>query len=335
MPYNKVEDIPGIDSSSVDIKKTDALMAESVQATRFALKHRYNFKKKVADESALIYFLSSNLLLYTTTHKSVRLLVSHAYRKKDYPIVYDAASLVREQVEKIYNVALVLSNPRKWIKQYLRNAWRSDYQTFLLEVEEHGDNPRYAEFLQKHYPEFLRKGQRPQVGRRKPKTIVSDYAKRAATYVWQNPVGKNPSWFKPKQSIRNYVRDYFEFPTPGKATGEIKDRNLKRFLYRWHKEYSFISQYSHVTLEKMAVPMINENKDMYSPEKVRINGVRLAERSVFTSQIATATSCVLILAVLKQTYGAKSALKEFWKELYGRSLLGKALWNMYVKELLE
>jgi hypothetical protein len=335
MPYSKVEDIPGIESSSVNIRKTDALMSEMINSTKFALKHRYNFNKKIAEESQLISFLNGQLLLYRTTHRSIRLLLAHAYRKKDYTVVPDAASLVREQVEKIYMVALVLSNPHKWIKQYLRNAWRSDYERFLLEIEEHGDNPRYEEFLQKHYPEFLTKGQRPPVGRGKPKTIVSDYAKRVVTYVWNNPAGKNPSWFKPKKAIRNYVRDYFEFPTPGKATGELKDRNLKRFLYRWHKEYSFISQYSHVTLEKVTIPMMNEYKDISHTEKVKINGVQLSERTVFTSHIAAATSCALILSALKQTYGAKNTLKEFWAELYGSSLLGKAFWNMYVKGLLE
>jgi hypothetical protein len=43
MPYSPVEDIPGIETSKVNIKTLDPLLYSAIESTRLALKHRYNF----------------------------------------------------------------------------------------------------------------------------------------------------------------------------------------------------------------------------------------------------------------------------------------------------
>lgn len=346
MPYSPVEDIPGIETSKVNIKTLDPLLYDVIESVRFALRHRYNFKKQTNEESALISTLRTQLSLYSITHKSIRILFRRAYREDDKTLIGDGASLLREQVEKIYIITLLLDNPTKWIRQYLRSSWRTEYMEFLLESEEHKDNPRYREHLEERYPQHLERGQRPRVPGRKVETIVSDFAKRAMKYNWDNPSGPDPLWFrnqmrklrdprKRSQRLRDYVRNYFEFPTPGRAAGIIKNVPLRNFLFRWHKEYSHICQYSHVTLGKMMLPALSEFKDMKHAEMIKIYGQRLAERVLFTSHTAAATSCALIVNALVNTYGSKAELRDYWKELYGRSLPAKALWNMYVKDLLK
>ncbi|MBC7931985.1 MAG: hypothetical protein H7Z38_15615 [Rubrivivax sp.] len=345
MPYGPVEDIPGIETSRVNIKKLDPFLYSAIESTRFALRHRYNFKKRTDQESELITILRIQLSLYSITHRSIRILLRRAYRDNDKTLIGDAASLVREQIEKIFTIALILDNPVKWMRQYLRSSWRTEYMEFLLESEEHGSNPRYEEHLKERYPEHLKRGQRPPVPGRKTETVVSDFAKRTMKYNWDNPSGPEPQWFrkvmskiknprKRSQRVRDYVRNYFEFPTPGRAAGIIKDMDLRQFLFRWHKEYSHVCQYSHVALGKMILPVMSEFKDIEHAEKVKIYGQLIATRVLFTSHTAAATACALVVHALINTCGAKSEVEEYWKELYERSLPSKALWNMYIKDLL-
>ena len=128
VPYQPVEDVPDIETRRVDIRKRDPQLFSVLESTRFALHHQYNFRKATNQESSLISILRSQLLLYKTTHMSIRVILARAYRQKDYTLVPDAASLLREQVEKIYIIALFLDNPVKWITRYSRSAWRADYE---------------------------------------------------------------------------------------------------------------------------------------------------------------------------------------------------------------
>ena len=343
MRYSPVEDVAGIETGRIDILKRDSQMLSVIQATSCALQHRDNFRKTItSQESSLIYILRSQLILYETTHRSMRVILGRAYRKKDYSLVSDASSLLREQVEKIYIVSLFLDNPTKWIMRYSRNGWRSDYERYLLELEEYGEIERHQEFLTKHFPEYLERTRRPRIGK-KIEIVVSDFAKRALKHKWDNPGDEKPAWFVKSQKrkkkkfgrLRDYIKNYFDFPTPGRAAAEITNKPLRSFLFRWHKEYSSICQYSHVAFGKMLIPAMSEFKDWEHWEKTVINGKKLAEQTVFMSHIAAATSCALILNSLKNTYGARAELREFWQELYESSLPATAFWNMYIKNLLK
>lgn len=337
MPYAPVEDIPNLEKLKVDIRKLTPLMHEVIATTRLALNHRYNYRRRFDYDDELQNFLKNQLLIYSTTHNSLHILLKHVVSKEDYPPTVDAASLVREQIEKVFQIALVLSNPKKWIKQYLRGNWRTDYETYLLALEEHGENPRFKKFLEKDYVDHLKGGQRPPTrsSTRASEIIVSEFSKRALTHYWKNPAGKNPPWFKRRGSLRNYVNDYFEFPTPGKSVKFIEGKSRRRFLFRWHKEYSYFSQYTHNALGKAVIPFVSEYKHIEAVEKVKIASQILMERTIFTSFTAAASSCALIVTQLRDSYGAKSYLKEFWVQLYESSLISKAFWNIYPKKILK
>ena len=215
MPYDPVEDIPNIETFAFDVRKVHPLMRQTVTTTRIALNHAGNFKKRMIYEKELRSYLRNQLLIGMTTDVNILTLLRSNIRRDFPPAVVDAASLTREQIEKVFSIALVLSNPHKWIRQEIRGGWRHAFEAYLLAVEEHGENPRYEQYLQKDYLNYLANQQRPPQGR---ETLVSDFARRALEYYWKNPGGgRNPSWFKKKQALRNYVHEYFEFPTPGKV----------------------------------------------------------------------------------------------------------------------
>ena len=235
-------------------------MLDMVHSIIFALKRQ---PKKIYPE--LVSLLCDQLCLFLTAHESIRVLLRYAYNESKYPIVADAVSLTREQVEKVFVVALLIDNPRKWIKQYLRNSWRKDYEEILLEMEEHSSNLRYQEHLNKRAPEYLKKTRRPARPDGKGfETIVSELAMRVVKYSFQNPGGPKPTWLKRKGSVRDYLTDYFEFPTPGRAAAKIRDSRHRKYLYRWHKEYQYLCEYTHVALGKMILQSGSERKDMKS-----------------------------------------------------------------------
>jgi hypothetical protein len=143
-------------------------MRQAVTSTRIALNHAANFKKRMVYEKELRSYLRNQLLIAVTTEINVHTLLRFNIRRDFPPAVVDAASLTREQIEKIFSTALVLSNPHKWIRQDIRGNWRHSFETYLLALEEHGENPRYEEYLQKHYTDYLGKQQRPLMAKKKP-----------------------------------------------------------------------------------------------------------------------------------------------------------------------
>jgi hypothetical protein len=341
--YKPVTDVPGIETSAIDMKELEPMMKSVIEAIRFALQHRNNFKRTIVNESELISILRSQLLLYKTTHYSLRIILREAYNEDLYSIVPDATSLVREQIEKIYIISLFLDNPSKWIMRYSRTAWRQEYERYLLELEEYGGIERHQTYLTKHYPEYLANTQRLKV-RNRTEVVVSDFAKRVLTHRWQYPGDEKPAWFvksqkgkkKKSKTLRGYTQRYFEFPTPATAASTIKSKRLKYFLFRWHREYARICEYSHVAFGKILIPTMSADyKDYIHAEKTEINGKKLAEETAFLSLISAATSCALVVNALKNPFGSQNELRNFWEILYSSSLLAKGFWNMYVKTLLK
>lgn len=243
MPYQPVTDVPDIETKGISIKKLDSVMYETLERTRLALRHRYNFKRRVREESELISILRSQLLLYKSTHQSLRIILAKAYRSKTYSLVPDAASLVREQIEKIYVISLFLNDTSKWLLHYSRSAWRTDYETYLLEREEYGTIERHREFLTKHYPEYLAKTQRVRVGR-KSETIVSDFAKRALTHRWTHPGDERPTWFvnAQKNNKRKFALRVLlsEFP----SHSDLGIIVLLRAFQAFGREHAAITQFA-------------------------------------------------------------------------------------------
>jgi hypothetical protein len=71
---------------------------------------------------------------------------------------------------------------------------------------------------------------------RKRVTIASDFAMRAMSHLLEVG-GPNPKWFKDamkkvkstkkrKQGLRMYVRNYFDFPTPGQVLRIMRNQKL-------------------------------------------------------------------------------------------------------------
>jgi cytidine deaminase len=111
--------------------------------------------------------------MFSTTHYSIRVVVAAAVKYKHYALMGDALSLAREQVEKVFIVASLLDNPDQACRQYMRSSWKTEYEKFLLEKEEHAENERFEEFLKDTTPKRLERMRR---------NLVSKFAMRVLKF---------------------------------------------------------------------------------------------------------------------------------------------------------
>jgi hypothetical protein len=74
------------------------------------------------------------LKVFLSTHRTLLLLL--AQEEEDPYLGADALSLAREQVEKVFAVALPCEDPPRWARVYLEHAWRRTFGRYLLEKEE-------------------------------------------------------------------------------------------------------------------------------------------------------------------------------------------------------
>jgi hypothetical protein len=338
IPYEPVEDIPDLDKKKSNALKTDQAMRDLLNSSRFTLKHPSNLRQSSNYKKPITEVLINELFMFGITHYSIREVVSAAERNNQYALMGDALSLAREQVEKVFITASLFDNPNPSFRQYLRSSWKNEYEKFLLDREEHKENERFREFLSSSMPKRLERMRRNSIIKSRNDVLVSKYAIRVLRFNWNNPGAKNPLWFKQTRknsNVYNYVRNYFEFATPGRSAARIKDESLRRFLYRWHKEYAALSQYTHVTMRKLAFAEMIQTKNMAAQKRIREYGIECATRAIYTSYTAAASPCALVLNGVSNHYGAKAELKQFWEQLRGFSLFSKAFWNMYIKELVD
>ncbi|MDD5749130.1 MAG: hypothetical protein PHP64_08865 [Actinomycetota bacterium] len=323
MVFKPVEDIPNIETASLNARKVDDEMRDLINIVRTALKNQPGLNEELKQ------VLRNHLSLFGVSHKSIRLIIARAFKKKDYPLIADAVSLTREQVEKLFAVALLLDNPHRWVKQHLRAAWKNRLKEFHLDNEEKHTIKRFQEQLQTNWPRALDQMKNPVKAQgRGSKIIVSTFAERVLKYDLDRPEGPKPSWFKRKSSVRSYQKKYFDFPTPGIALRKIRKRPVHRFLYRWHKEYEYLCEYSHVGAGKMILLLGGEFKDFWTGQKLPMVARKLAERTIAMSYIATASACLLVTSILSNRFGEQSRVKLFWAMLNDFSLLARALWQL-------
>jgi hypothetical protein len=333
IPYQPVEDIPNLHKAKISGSKSDALMRELLNSTRFTLTNPSNLKKPSDYKKPIAEILTNQLFMFSVTHYSIRVVVAAAEKYKQYSLVGDALSLAREQVEKVFIVASLLDNPNRNFRQYLRSSWKIEYEKFLLDKEEHKENERFKEFLSDTTPKRLERMRRNQFVKSRKDVLVSKLAMRVLKFSWDNPGERNAPFLK-KGTVYNYVKEYFDFATPGRSARKITDPALRTFLYRWHKEYVALSQYTHVTMRKLMFANMVQEKGMAAQVRIKEYGTEGAIRAIHTSYTAAAAACVLVLNEVSNHYGAKDEARQFWEQLISFSLFSKALWKMYIKDVI-
>lgn len=283
-------------------------------------------------------FFADLLKVFDTSHLVIREIIALSIKYDRSPILADAMSLTREQVEKLYVAALFLADHDKWFIQYLRNAWRKKYEEYLLELEEIKGNERFDEYLDVHFSNFLEEARRLHSPGRKQKIIVSVKAMKMVKYNFDFPQMPqkdnqgNINW--PAYFTRKKFEAYFEFPTPGASLKYIRDPRTKELLIRWLKDYQYLSTYTHVGFGKLLIQGFSNNKSMQGGRVAEKHSETEQAYALFVSLTAIACVCTMILPFLKEDRGAIDHLKDFWKTISNSSLLSKGYWNLYARDVL-
>lgn len=79
---------------------------------------------------------------------------------------------------------------------------------------------------------------------------------------------------------------------------------------------------------------LSETKNMWTMKGVEKYAQKQAERALYISYLAAASTCTITLNNVTNHFGAKQNLNEFWEQLNKISLLSRAVWNLYAKKVL-
>lgn len=325
MLYKHTDDIDI--EASIDVLDLDEALGKVVNAIQYALTKQEHLP------SALKTLGEDLLGLFITTHKSMRLLIG---QEENFPLLAsDAMSICREQVEKLYVLALIIEKPQRWINQYLRNHWRAMYERYLLDKEEFDLLERFQKFLDEGAPVMMDKMRHfPDKSKKRGyEIIVSKRAKKAVEFNFQHPNLKGKLW-PPQQMAKGKFEEYFNFPTPWGAIKPISNPAIREFLYRWYKEYKYFSAYSHISMDKIYMERSYKNKNYYSSKRFISIRTKLVERAAVTSFTASASACTIVAQVLKQNYGSIVLLREFWELIAKTAMLSRLMWSAHAEILL-
>jgi hypothetical protein len=331
--FQPIEDIPDIESLEIDAPELDTQMRKVLGSIRYALRNSI-LKRETKS------FFVDLLKVFSTSHTIIREIIALSIKHDYRPFIADALSLTREQVEKLYVAALFLEDEDKWFIQYSRNSWRKKYEEYLLELELNEGNERLEDYLTVHYPKVLELTRYLYFPGRKPKLIVSVKAMKMVKYNYDFPripkkdkqTGKTnwPKYFDDKK-----LEKYFKFPTPGASLGYFRDPKTKELLTRWHKDYQYLCNYTHIGFGKLLIQAFSNNKSMRGGEVLEWHSEIEQGYSIFISHTAIACVCTMLVPFLKEDYGAVDHLKDFWKIISNSSLLSKGYWNLYARDVLN
>jgi len=324
---NNRDRVPNVEIGGFDGNELSAQMYPMVESFVFAI----GKQAKQHGTLELAELPQALLRVFITTHQSMLLLVDKRF---SHPLMAaDAISLVREQVEKVYVLALLVDDEKRWTTQYHRANWRFKYERFLRTKREQLNNPTFKSYF-KRYPQLLDQA-RFIVGkpRSRKTSLISKRMGRSVRYRFENPDAKKdnfPSWFSKKD-----FDNYFFFPTPSRAIKQIRDELTREFLQQWYKEYKWLCQYSHISVDKVFLNAISQSKSQAANKTFEEERTRRVQDAAMVSFLATGSACAILLKTLEDDYGAKAQLSSFWDVLRRHSLDGYKLWKIYVGSLVS
>jgi len=256
-------------------------------------------------------------------------LVYDAIALDDHPeLVADACSLQREQVEKVFEILLLKSDPRRWVIRFFRNSWKAHYEELLHAQEEKLALDRYRPFLTNLGPDTIdRMRSLPAEPGKRPTTIVSVRAMKGVKVRYllrRDSSAPRPRWYDGR-----WMDKYFEWPLPGRYEEKIRDSAAKNRFHRWYLEYKTACDYTHVGARKLLVHALSRDKSMEGGQRVETATTKLAEEALFVSYLASLAAVSEAMDLLDDPRYVRRRAEEFWQQVVEMSLLARALWTDY------
>ncbi|MGI8909529.1 MAG: DUF5677 domain-containing protein [Rubrobacteraceae bacterium] len=312
-----------------DINPDDTLDAKNVddQVTRVVEPLAIAFERSSNLDNLFRHLVADQLRQFLSTHKSIRLLVSN--RGENLARLADAMSLAREQIEKVFVIALLLEDPQAWTRQYFKDDWRRHFERYLLDKDERSNLERHKEFIERHAHDSI-ENERKEIG-------ITEEEREFVKFKHYNKGIPTPLHLKPAAKTMEH------FPTPAKVIDKVKEAQLADVLRRWHREYSYFSGYSHAGFHKLMPKFIESSKKLTTSQREKVIETEY-DPALFVSYLAIASACTeASVKYLPCVDGSVARvadvellvkLDELWAVMRRSALLGKALWELRVRHIM-
>ncbi|MCH8274210.1 MAG: hypothetical protein IH851_05420 [Armatimonadetes bacterium] len=292
-----------------DVNKLDGQVTIAIRRTESAV-------RETPDDFGCHEALAELLCAFLTTHRAIRSLI----KTIDTPDsqLGDALSLVREQIEKVFIVSLLLDDPEKWTRVYVRDGWQKGYKIFVLEREETKDLKRFQEWNTQSGP-TLWEGFRRGIG-------ITEVERDATEFIALNPRDTMPS------DLQDHVIE--RFPSPSvRVAGRAREDIMKKVLKLWHAEYERYCDFSHILYGKLFLGRVAADAriDLSVRRKLLHDA---ADQGLTESYRTAGYVCAEICARKAKDLEALAAVDELWQVLRNASLFGKWLYEERVSGLL-
>jgi len=252
------------------------------------------------------------------THQVIRDIYRN-YGKEYQPHQLCALPLARQQIELVFNLALLARKPAKWISIYERHTLVSIYQRYLYESEETKDLPRFREGTEKHgnliKSWMLGKG---------PVPINQPFKEDELSEIEKSvEIGERPKGLE-------------EFPLPRKIIEEIAENSndgIINVLFRVYVEYRWLSAYVHLSeLSLITRDVIIANHPQIDLEDFHQKAVRtpVVNRS-YLSMLIAATD---VSSCLKNPVDLRVKLIDAWELFEPIDFLFGFVWEKWAKSTL-
>lgn len=267
-------------------------------------------------------YVVHHLKQFLATHHSMRLLIVAS--DKDKLLVGDAVSLAREQVEKVFVIALMLDDPVRWGTAYQRYGWRKFYEEHILKEFECQHLERFADFLTQTGP--------PVIENLRKMAKVTPEEMAATRDRFENELfGRNAPL--PAHLEGHVIQP---FPTPGIARHQIGDPGSKEHVNRWYFTWKQLCDYSHIGDDKIVLAgLLGRSSPIDDYAKISV-----FEREVLgpLTVSATATASAVTEVASKCEIGDAdmwASVVGLWNLLEGTTLTGALFWELRARHLVR
>lgn len=259
--------------------------------------------------------LAEVLRTFLGTHTSIRLLL--AERDKRPVVAADAVSLVREQIEKVFLVSLLLSDWQKYVPIYFEEDWCRRFRYFQVQKKDRGNLERFQEFFSVIGPQKFEE--------RRQDLKLSEDIRDLIEFQVYNPGAEKPNRFR---SVR-----LPQFPTPK----NILDRSPvaeRPALTRWYEEYRGVCGYTHVGADKLQMTTMTGRKVHFSDEQINAYFTKELVELAILSYVACAYTATELLSLISGAIEPMAEVTKLWNALLDTSLSAKVFWEARSRTLL-
>ncbi|HEX6899772.1 MAG TPA: hypothetical protein VF789_08665 [Thermoanaerobaculia bacterium] len=259
--------------------------------------------------------LADILRTFLGTHTSIRLLLAEKDRR---PVVAsDAVSLVREQIEKVFLVSLILSGWKTYVPIYFAEDWCRRFRYFVVQKKDRQGLARFQEFFSDVGPQKFEE-RRIDLG-------ISEEIRDLIEFQVHNPGVGKPDRLK---SVR-----LPQFPTP-KVILDRAPEAERLGLARWYEEYRAVCGYTHIGADKLQMTTMTGRKVNFSEEQIATYFTKEFVELAILSYVACAYTSTELLSLTNCALEPMAEVTKLWNRLLETSLAAKIFWEARSRSLL-